>query len=409
MTDKNRAMLLLVCNDHFTYYDASHRCILERLPFPVVVVTNRSSARYFAHLGSQVEVRVTSWGNFDNVRADAHAIAKERPLFAIGTAAEGLLELAAELRHSLRIPGAMPEEVGRFRNKITMKQLLSTAGVRVPRFSLCSDRAEVYRLLSDHGKLVIKPVDGFGSRAVHFIESVAELDDWYAKEKAEEFEAEEFIEGSLYHVNAVVREGQTILVASALYLPGMANIDFSKGTPFATVLVPDSPLRDRLERFSQSVIEGLQLKNGVTHLECFLTQGGELVFCEIGARPGGGGIAQMIELQFGLDYVSATLLFQAGMGAQIRVPPARSAGIMGLIGFRAASNCRPVSLAGPSDFPEDWIRFARHSKQPGQFIAAAKHCTDFICLLVFECDNEEHFRSRSMQLQDRFDSLLRLA
>lgn len=406
MQKYSKAMLLLVCSDHLAYFDSFNECFLKRLPFPVVILANRSSGIHFENMGPQVEVRYTSWGDMDMVRRDARALAAEREIFAIGTGAERLLDLAAELREQLGVAGMLPAEVERYRNKVLMKEIVGGAGLRVPEYCLADEREAVAALLAKHGKIVLKPIDGAGSRSVSFVSSGEQLEAWYARNSGQDFEADEFIEGPLYHLNAVVHEGRVLMTAIAQYVPGKANIDFSKGEPFVSVLVDEGPLKEKLRAYSDDVITHLGLRDGITHLECFVTPEEEVVLCEIAARPGGGGIVNMIEMHHGINYNYTNLLLQAGYGSAIEIPRPTPSQSMGLIGFRLAVNCRLTAMATADDFQDDWIKFSRFYSKPGDFKAAAKHCTDFVCLLVFDCRSEAHFSERCEHVQQRFNDLL---
>lgn len=397
------AMIILICKDHRIYFDSKGHCVLLDLPFPTVVLANRASAGYFEGLGPKVTVQTTRWGDYAHVRADAAALAAARPVFAVGTVNEALMELAAELRAQLGLGGMDGALVERFRNKLVMKQLLSAAGVRVPAYCASGERAAVAALLERHGQLVIKPVDGYGARAVTFVRTAAELEAWYAgHEDVDAYEAEEFIDGSLYHINALVRDRQVLLTAGALYVPGMANIDFASGAPFVSVMIEDDELKPRLTAFSTRVIEVLGLDNGVTHLECFVTGAGEIVLCEIAARPGGGGIVHMIEAQYGVNYCWASLMLQGGCGDLIQLPAPSQDQLFGLMGFRAAANGKIKRIAGPGDFAEPSIRHVQFLAAEGDFVAAAKHCTDFFCLLIFASSSHADFYTRREQLHQRF-------
>jgi hypothetical protein len=215
------------------------------------------------------------------------------------------------------------------------------------------------------------------------------------------------VEGVLYHVNAVVHRGVPLLTAAAPYLPGMANIDFASGSPFVSVMLDEDDLKRRLQAMSDRVIEVLGLVDGVTHMECFVTAEGEIVFCEIAARPGGGGIVGMIEAQYGVNFARAALLLEAGFGERV-MPPSQPAPdtLAGLIGFRLPRSGFLRRVPAAIDFGDDWIRAVTIDHEPGGFIAAAAHCTDFVGSFVFVARDRGHFDERRVELTQRFNKAL---
>jgi biotin carboxylase len=56
-----------------------------------------------------------------------------------------------------------------------------------------------------------------------------------------------------------------------------------------------------LLRFNEDVLACYPGFSGVTHHEVFMAADGRLYFCEIAARPGGGGTSDVFELQTGVD------------------------------------------------------------------------------------------------------------
>lgn len=401
-----KKLLVLARGDGHVFNNLAGESILKDFPVPIVVFAEKTNAHVFEGLQGEVAVEIVRYYDVADVHARAARLHAEQGLLGIAVLTEESVELAADMREKLNLAGTPPEEAKRFRNKLLMKQVLGAAGVRVPENAECVERTHVERLLAKHGRLVIKPVDGFGSKEVAFVNSDAELAAWYAKGKAKGFEAEEYIEGTLYHVNAVVRNGAALLTASAPYLPGMGNIDFSSGAPFVTAMLVSGELKERLEVFSNDAIRTLGMQDGVTHMEVFLKPDGEIVFCEVGARPGGGGIVLMIEAQYGINFARASLLLQAGRGDLVTLEQRNQGKVVGLMGFRHTHSSFIVRIAKPEAFSEDWIHFVRIGKQEGDFAPASGHCTDYIGLLIFSAPDFGEFERQRVNLQQRFYSAL---
>ncbi len=397
-----KKLLILARGATDLFIDISGESILKNFPVPVVVFVEKNRAKFFEEQGGNVEVEVVRFYDEACVHKRAAQIHDECGLLGIGVIEEHAVNLAAELREKLNLPGMHVKEVDLFRDKMLMKETLAAEGIRVPENTFCKDRSAVEHLLEKHGSLVVKPIDGLGSKEITFINNPNELEAWYENNKVENFEAEEYIDGTLYHVNALVKDGNTVLTASAPYLPGMANIDFATGSPFVSAMLTEGDLKQRLEQLSDDVIRILGMQFGVTHLECFLKPNGEIVFCEVGARPGGGGIVLMMEAQYGVNYSRASLLLEIGRDDLIPVDKNWRDDVVGLMGFRQPESVFIKRIAKPEAFHENYIHHIKIDKRESDFVAAAAHCTDFIGLLIFSVPNFNEFENKRKELYQRF-------
>lgn len=403
-----KTLLILARGDGRTFYTLEKKSILENLPFNSVLLVDRGNCNEFDGLPGLFATEIVRWGEPLQLRQKVAELHLKHQFDAVVTLDESNVVLAAELREQLGLPGMKAEQANWFRDKVLMKQQLQPAGIRVPQFVACKDQEQVVELFKRYGKLVIKPIDGFGSKQVAIISHRQELDAWFVENatQAQHYEAEEYINGQLYHVNALVVDGVARITAAATYIPGMSNIDFSLGTPFVSVMLEDGELKNRLVDFSEQINSALQLKNGVTHLECFVTPENEIVFCEIGLRPGGGGIVWMVESQFGVNYNQAAIVLEAGMSELLPQPVSKPSSIAGLIGIRTNLSGFVEQCADESDYSDANIQLKQIDVKPGSFQAASAHCTDFMSLFIFESENSQEFESYWRKLYQSFQEKL---
>lgn len=124
---------------------------------------------------------------------------------------------------------------------------------------------------------------------------------------------DQYISGSLFHVDSIVVEGQIKEVKTCAY--SYPNAEFLNGRPLGSITLPVNSAMDvRLKDFNQKVLSAMRnIPDGATHLEVFLTRADELVFLEIAARAPGGMVPQMYAASCGKNIEEQHFLAQMEM------------------------------------------------------------------------------------------------
>lgn len=190
-------------------------------------------------------------------------------------------------------------------DKDIMKRCLVEKGVRCPKYLRTSrmHHGSFKSLQMDLNHfaypLFAKPVAGSGSFGIKKIHNENELEQWYEKLDNDEYEVDEFIEGKLYHCDSVIHNGKLLKTFISRYCYPCA--EFLNQKPNGSLVLQENTEEfTKLASYVESAIAALpNLGNVVTHMEVFDT-GRELVFLEVGARPGGGGIIKMYKHTYGL-------------------------------------------------------------------------------------------------------------
>lgn len=218
---------------------------------------------------------------------------------------ENLLMLAAKLRDKFSIFGSNTSEIERFRNKVLMKQLVSKAGLKVPKFMPLLNTLDWYEIAQFAndvgGPLILKPTDGASSIGVRRIDTLGDLKQALQVCQQGQWQLEEFIEGDVYHVDGLVNtQGQLLFCMSSKYIN--TCLDFSFTSPLGSIMIePTSQLHLDIQNFSQDCLLALGLKNSAFHLEIFITNQNKLIFLEVGARVAGADVPYMIAHQTGVN------------------------------------------------------------------------------------------------------------
>lgn len=202
---------------------------------------------------------------------------------------ERYMYTAARIRELCNISqGLNVEETRRFRDKMYMKNILRAKNIKVPEAKLLKSRLEAIEFFQQYGKSIIKPIDGTGTKNTYEIASVHDIESIQEPIFNDNFEIEAFIFGDMYHCDAIIENGNIRMCSVSKYLNSTLN--FHTDGYLGSVMIDQGELQERLQQFNKEVIHALAYENGVTHLEAFVQPDGQIVFCEIERRPGGGGI-----------------------------------------------------------------------------------------------------------------------
>ncbi|WP_190142551.1 ATP-grasp domain-containing protein [Streptomyces glebosus] len=222
---------------------------------------------------------------------------------------------AARLRDELGVPGAPAALVRTFRDKPLMKRAVAAAGLRVPRFTeLTADTTAQEVARATGFPLVLKPRSGAASHGVRVLEDLAQLqlvlDTLNPSERGGQ-QCEEYVQGDVLHVDGVRRAGRYHFVSASAYVN--TCLDFAQGGRLGSYLLDDGPLRRRVIAFAAACLDALKLDDGAFHLELLRRADGELVFLEVGMRPGGARIPELHQELFGVDLMGEALRAALGL------------------------------------------------------------------------------------------------
>ncbi|MEU7137071.1 hypothetical protein [Streptomyces sp. NPDC046261] len=284
-------------------------------------------------------------------------LAREKPFTHIITDNEYDLERCARIRQDLGIPGQSPASALSFRDKVVMKQVASRT-VATARFA----RLEAFADLTDFiGEcdypVVVKPVKQGGSRDIVVLRGEDDLVAFSRRLWREDLMVEEFVEGQMYHVDAVLADGYRF-VASSRYLRSCLGV-FSGHNNGSLQLRPEEKFARRLEEFFDRVLEAFDTPEcSAYHLEVFHTPDGELVLCEIASRVGGDRIPALTRATYGVDLHTAVLRQSCGLPVEAppSAPPAQVHGSVSIL-----PQGRPVRAPGRPPF--DWVHHYEVNEQ----------------------------------------------
>jgi biotin carboxylase len=325
------------------------------------------------------------------------------------------LERAAQLRDMLGLPGQRMDSVVPFRNKVVMKDAVSSAGVRVPAYRPVECATDIVAFVAEHGlPVVVKPRDSSGSMGLETLETIEDLDAYLAG--VDELLAgrsnlmiEEFVPGSMCHVDGLVIDGRLVFAWPSHYLFRLASFRTDRGGRKDVTLDPDDPLGVRLLEFTDRVLAALPSpRTFAFHAEVFLRPDGELVLCEIACRTGGAAIRPIMRTMYGIDPNQWWLRASLGLplplddDAELPLTPRTMAGQLVLVK-------RPGKVVEvPEKPPFPWVERTSVLIKPGQVMKEPTYSADFLASFVVSAPERAETERRMNELSSWFLENLKL-
>lgn len=292
------------------HYNSKGNFVVDQTRYNVFIITDKKKAHEIPN-SEYFELYVCNLDDELNLLKLAEQVNERFKIDYVITYSEPDLLCAAKIRERCNVKGLTYEQTLVFRDKCRMKELLQKSSIRVPRYKELRSYEEALEFLKELSKVVVKPKMGMGAIDTFIIDSEKELLEVYSKIKNDiiSYEIEEFIDGVMYHIDSIVQNGEIKLCSISQY--NELCIDFSKNKCISSVMEDDFQIQKRIEEFNHKVISALKLLNGVTHLEVFMTSSNnEIIFCEIAARMGGGGVIYAIQEVYGIGLNEATAMIE---------------------------------------------------------------------------------------------------
>jgi len=241
----------------------------------------------------------------DDVVQRVHGWLRGRTVDRVLANWEVMVMTAARLRERFGVPGMSVDTVRGFRDKQLMKDRVAAAGLRVPRAVRVRSATDAREGAAKLGyPLVLKPISGAGSADTYEVRSDRDLEDTLRRmTHVQEASLEEFIEGDELTYDTVCIGGKPAFANVAHYLPKPLIARTNEWISPVIITVRDlaQPAIAAGLRLGEQVLGALGMGDGFTHMEWFRKPSGEVVFGEIGCRPGGAHLVDQMNYTCDID------------------------------------------------------------------------------------------------------------
>ena len=247
-------------------------------------------------------------------------MARSRPIDRIVALDEFDMENVSALREHLRIPGMGLTTVRYFRDKLAMRGGAGETGILVPEFVHVLNYGNLREFMERvPGPWLLKPRSQAAGIGMKKIREAAELWPWLDKlgDQQSFYLLEQFVPGSVYHVDGVVSERKVVFAEAHSYGAPPLDVSHHGGVFTTRTLARESADAKNLLEINRKLLKGLGLVRGVTHAEFLKAHAdGKFYFIEVAARVGGAYIAEVIEAASGINPWREWARLEVGAGKE---------------------------------------------------------------------------------------------
>ena len=211
---------------------------------------------------------------------------------------EPYMILAARVREAFGLPGMTVEQTLPFRDKEHMKRVLDAAGIRTPWHVSATTVAGIWEAAEKIGfPIIVKPIAGAGSADTYRVDSAEELGEVLPLLRhVPEVSVEEFVDGEELTFDTICAGGQMLFEHVLWYRPRPLQMRMHEWVSPVSISLRDIdvPFVEGGRAMGRAVLSALGFQSGFTHMEWYRKADGEVVFGEIGARPPGARVVDLM-------------------------------------------------------------------------------------------------------------------
>ncbi|MFF7209872.1 ATP-grasp domain-containing protein [Streptomyces sp. NPDC008238] len=247
--------------------------------------------------------------SIDALEQLAKEVNAQSPVHGVTTYSEYHTVHTASVARALGLPGMSVEGALNARHKHRTRLTLAGTDVRQPRFAHARALDEVEAAIREVGfPCVVKPSDGTASlHVLHltgeedlaaYLADLAQVADYgRGVTRIPDVVVEEFVEGELVSVEAVVLAGGEIV---NLGITDRCLSGFPYFIEMGATYFRGHPLQDELFETNEKALRALGIDFGFIHAEYILSADGP-VLCEVNGRLIGGIVPQLMKISSGVD------------------------------------------------------------------------------------------------------------
>ena len=301
------------------------------------------------------------------------------------------LEDAAKCREFFKIQGQSVRSATAFRNKLIMKEFVAEADIPITKYSNTKTIDQIITFGKVNGfPIIVKPIDGGGSVNTCKFDNEKDIRNQLESNSDTNYLCEVFVSGDMIHCDGIYENGEIKLLSISEYIGNC--LSYQVGKALASYQLEKCSRKWRKgERMLKRVLAALPCPQIMGfHAEFFVTEDGELVFCEIASRLGGVRVIDSVEFSHKISMVSYWVRRQLNLqSVEIKNPDTDN-----IYGYVSIPPKVGVLKYIPDYHPFYWVYGYRKHYNTFEIIMPAQTSVDSIVSYVVKAKSAHQIKSR---------------
>ena len=223
---------------------------------------------------------------------------------------EYYLEFSNKFASKLGLYALTDEQISWVRDKVNMKKRFREIGLDTVDFAKIDSKEELkeYFIKNDCKKIVFKPRGGMNSIDTYIINSIEDINNLEIDIVPGKYMVEEFCYDHEWSIESLVQDGK-VLDSYVTYIPNPTIWATISNDLNCHMTVPKIPSYFKFvpKEFIQTIVTGMNLKDGAMTIEVFISQDGNIKASELGWRLPGCQATLNHSYSYGIDIYNLLL------------------------------------------------------------------------------------------------------
>lgn len=223
---------------------------------------------------------------------------------------EFYMEYANKVARALKLDALTEEQVSWVRDKAEMKKRFNEMGLKTVDFKVIKSKQDIYDFMDKHKgePIILKPRSQMNSKDVYKIDKREDLDYIELDYSSGKYMVESYCPYQEWSIESLVQDGK-VIDSYVTYIPNRtlwAAMDNKLNCHMTVPKIPDY-FKFVPKEFIQTIVDGMNLKDGTMTIEVFIDNDGNVMPSELGWRLPGCQATKNHSISYGFDMVDTLI------------------------------------------------------------------------------------------------------